>query len=113
MKKEGEEEQAYELQKGSNLVHSKYKKVLGKIGSTPQSSVHSISMVKGKKQIIRAVKVVHPPSISKPPQSKNPRSATKWQSLNSSKIPTQMRSDSQRSMSMATKATTIISSCRS
>ena len=112
MQKEGEEEQAYELQKGSNLVHSKYK-VLGKIGSTPQSSVHSISMVKGKKQIIRAVKVVHPPSISKPPQSKNPRSATKWQSLNSSKIPTQMRSDSQRSMSMATKATTIISSCRS
>jgi hypothetical protein len=80
MQKEAEE-QAYELQKGSCLVHSKYK-VLGKIGSTQHSTVHSISMIKGKKQIIRAVKVVYPITIRKPPLSRNLRSPTKSQSLN-------------------------------
>jgi len=111
MQKEGEE-QAYELQKGSNLVHSKYK-VLGKLGSTTHSTVHSISMIKGKKQIIRAVKVVNPLTISKPPQSKNHKSAIKLQSSNLSKIPTPTKSASQRSMSMDTKVTIIIWSCPS
>jgi hypothetical protein len=111
MQKEGEE-QAYELQKGSSLVHSKYK-VLGKIGSTTHSTVHSISMVKGKKQIIRAVKVVLPLTISKLHQSKNRKSAIKLQSSNSSKILTPMKSVLQRSMSTAMKVTIIIWSCLS
>lgn len=53
-----EGEQPFALAKGTGLVHGKYK-VLGTLGTGTFSTVHSISMIKGKKQIIRAVKVVH------------------------------------------------------
>lgn len=55
--KEGSDESPFELQKGAPLVHSKYN-VISKLGNGTFSTVHSISLIKGKKQIIRAVKVV-------------------------------------------------------
>ena len=56
MIKEGEEKQ-FELSKGSNLINNKYK-VLSRIGTGEYSSVHAISVIKGQKQVIRAIKVV-------------------------------------------------------
>jgi hypothetical protein len=61
-----------------SLVHSKYK-VIGKLGNGSYSTVHSISMIKGKKQVIRAVKVVSNFLQRKPLQSKSLRLALRFQ----------------------------------
>jgi hypothetical protein len=55
--KELAEEGGFQLQKGAGLINSKYK-VLGRVGSGSSSSVHAVSVLKGQKQIVRAVKVV-------------------------------------------------------
>jgi hypothetical protein len=60
-----EGEQAFQLEKGAGLVHGKYK-VLGTLGNGSFSTVHSITMIKGKKQIVRAVKVVRRPARRSP-----------------------------------------------
>lgn len=51
------DEQPYELEKGINIINSKYK-VMGKVGSGSHSTVHAILMTKGLKQIVRVIKVV-------------------------------------------------------
>lgn len=58
MKNDKAEEEPYELKVGASLVHNKYK-VIGKIGTGSFASVHSISMNKGGKQVVRAMKVVN------------------------------------------------------
>lgn len=51
------EERMFELEKGTSLINGKYK-VLSKIGTGATSSVHAVSVIKGQKQVIRAIKVV-------------------------------------------------------
>ena len=56
--KELTEEKPFELDKGAQLINNKYK-VIGKIGTGTFSTVHAINMIKGQKQIVRAIKVVY------------------------------------------------------
>lgn len=73
-----EEDRLFDLEKGQYLVNNKYQ-VLSKIGTGSFSTVHAVSVVKGQKQLLRAIKVVTWTPFRKAVMSKNHRSKQKSQ----------------------------------
>jgi len=88
-------------------VHNKYK-VLGKLGSGAFATVHAISMIKGQKQIIRAIKVVQTSRLRRAPTSNNHKLAQKYQCSNKSKTAIQTKLALPKFTNMAMRQTIII-----
>lgn len=73
---ENNDEKAFELEVGTSLINGKYK-VVSKVGTGSHSSVHALSMFKGQKQVVRAIKVVPFRQSRKLAMSKNRKSRIK------------------------------------
>lgn len=72
------EDGLFDLEKGQYLINNKYQ-VLSKIGTGSFSTVHAASVIKGQKQLLRAIKVVPWKSFRRAATSKNHRSKPKLQ----------------------------------